>query len=59
MPPKNSFLYKVFLKYSPELKKLESLPESTVLRLLEKKNGFKENLFDLFPSLIRGIKRII
>ena len=59
MPPKGSFLYEVFLKYSPELKKLESLPESTAYRLLEKTNGFKENLFDLLPSFIRAFKRVV
>jgi hypothetical protein len=59
MPPKGSFLYEIFIKYSPEVKKLESLPEPTALRLLEKKNGFKENLLDLFPSFIRGLKRVV
>lgn len=59
MPPKGSFLYEVFIKYSPELKKLESLQESTAQRLLEKTNGFKENLFDLLPSFIRAFKRVI
>jgi len=57
MPPKNSFLYEIFTKYSPKLKSLESLPEATAYRLLEKKNGFKENLFDLFPSFIRSISK--
>ena len=59
MPPKGSFLYEVFIKYSPELKKLESLPESTAHRLLERTNGFKENLFDLLPSFIRAFKRVV
>lgn len=59
MPPKNSFLYEVFVKYSPELKKREYLPETTAYRLLERKNGFKENLYDLFPSLFRSLKKIL
>lgn len=59
MPPKDSFLYEIFIKYSPELKKLESLPDSTAHRLLERTNGFKENLFDLLPSFIRAFKRVV
>jgi hypothetical protein len=57
MPPKNSFLYEIFTKYSPELKKKEYLPEATAYRLLERTNGFKENLYDLFPSLFRSLKK--
>jgi hypothetical protein len=56
MPPKKSFLYQKFIKYCPELKSFETLPENTVDRLLEKKNSFKENIKDLIPSFIRAIK---
>ncbi len=56
LPPKGSYLYEKFIKYSPELKMLQSLPENTIERLLNKKNGFKENLKDLFPSLIRSFR---
>ena len=58
MPPKNSFLYFQFLKYCPELKNIETLPVNTLNRLLSKKNGFKENLKDLFPSFFRALKKI-
>lgn len=56
MPTKGSLLYKKFLEYSPELKTHATLPENTAERLLNKKNGFKENLKDLLPSLIRSFK---
>lgn len=56
MPPKKSFLYEQFIKYCPELRSFETLPENTVNRLLEKKNSFKENIKDLIPSFIRAIK---
>ena len=59
MPPKNSFLYSVFIEYCPELKKKEYLPETTAYRLLERTNGFKENLYDLFPSLFRSLKKFL
>ena len=59
MPPKNSFLYEIFIRYSQDLKKKEYLPEITANRLLEKTNGFKENLLDLFPSFVRGLKRVV
>lgn len=54
LPPKGSYLYEQFTKYCPELKSNETLPEYTAERLLNKKNGFKENLIDLIPSLIRS-----
>ena len=56
MPPKKSFLYEQFIKYCPELRSFETLPENTINRLLEKKNSFKENIKDLIPSFIRAIK---
>ena len=56
LPPKGSYLYEKIIKYSPELKGIQSLPENTIERLLDKKNGFKENLKDLFPSLIRSFR---
>ena len=56
MPPKGSFLHKCFLNSAPELKSKECLPEKTAIRLLERTNGFKENLKDLIPSLIRSFK---
>jgi hypothetical protein len=59
MPPKNSFLYSIFIEYCPELKKKEYLPETTAYRLLERTNGFKENLYDLFPSLFRSLKKFL
>ena len=59
MPPKNSFLYEIFIRYSQDLKKKEYLPEITANRLLERTNGFKENLLDLFPSFVRGLKRVV
>jgi hypothetical protein len=58
MPPKNSFLYEKFLKYCPELKNIETLPIHTLNRLLNKENGFKENLKDLLPSFFRALKKI-
>ncbi len=58
LPPRNSYLYNLMIKTCPEYKKLEALPEVTFLKLLNKKNGFKENLFDLVPSLVRAFKRI-
>jgi hypothetical protein len=58
MPPKNSFLYEIFSRYSENFKKREYLPETTAHRLLERTNGFKENLYDLFPSLMRSLKKI-
>ncbi len=57
LPPKNSYLYNLMIKTCPEYDKLETLPEATFFKLLNKKNGFKENLFDLIPSFIRAIKR--
>ena len=54
LPPKGSLLNEKFLQYCPELKNNEALPEHTMERLIEKKNGFKENLIDLIPSLIRS-----
>lgn len=56
LPPKGSYLHEKFLEFSPELKLHESLPEYTALRLLEKKNGFRENLNDLIPSFLRSIR---
>jgi hypothetical protein len=56
MPPKGSFLHKCFLDSAPELKSKECLPEKTATRLLERTNGFKENLKDLLPSLIRSFR---
>ena len=56
LPPKGSYLYEKITNYSPELKSIETLPEYTIERLLDKKNGFKENLKDLFPSLIRSFR---
>jgi len=56
LPPKGSFLNKYFLSNCPELKKVESLPERTAERLLDKQNGFKENLFDLIPSFLRSFR---
>lgn len=58
LPPKNSYLYRTMIKICPEYKKLETLPENTYSMLLKKKNGFKDNLFDLIPSFIRALKRI-
>ena len=55
MPPKNSFLYNKFIKSSPELKKIPHLPLHTAIRLLDKKNGFRENVYDFIPSLIRAL----
>jgi hypothetical protein len=57
LPPKNSYLYNTIIKTCPEFKNIETLPESTFFKLLNKKNGFKENLFDLIPSFLRAIKR--
>ena len=45
------------IEICPEYKKLETLPETTFSKLLKKENGFKDNLFDLIPSLIRAINR--
>ncbi len=56
MPPKGSFLYEKFVEFSPELKVNQTLPEHTAERLLNRKNGFKENLSDLIPSFFRSIK---
>jgi len=58
MPPKKSFLYEIFIKYSENFRKKEFLPETTASRLFERTNGFKENLYDLFPSLMRSLKKI-
>tara|TARA_A100001015_G_C14940994_1_gene692528 strand:+ start:351 stop:1220 length:870 start_codon:yes stop_codon:yes gene_type:complete len=58
LPPKNSYLYNEITGICPEYKKKEALPASTFQKLLNKKNGFKENFFDLIPSFIRAIKRI-
>ena len=58
LPPKDSYLYNLITQICPEYKKKEALPEVTFLKLLNKKNGFKENFFDLIPSFIRAIKRI-
>ena len=44
------------IKTCPEYEKLETLPQTTFCKLLNKKNGFKENLFDLIPSFVRAIK---
>ena len=57
MPPKGSYLYNKMIEVCPEYKKLQSLPADTFDKLLFKKNGFKENLFDLIPSFLRAIKR--
>tara|TARA_Y100000591_G_scaffold328021_1_gene353622 strand:+ start:508 stop:1377 length:870 start_codon:yes stop_codon:yes gene_type:complete len=57
LPPKNSYLYNLMIKISPEYKKLQTLPVTTFYKLLNKKNGFKENLFDLIPSFLRAIRR--
>lgn len=56
LPPEGSYLHKKFIEFCPELKNSQSLPEKTAERLLNKKNGFKENLFDLIPSLLRSYK---
>ena len=56
VPPKGSYLHEKFLEFSPELKLHETLPEHTAQRLLERKNGFRENLSDLIPSFLRSIK---
>ncbi len=56
LPPKGSYLHEKFLEFSPELKLHETLPEHTAQRLLERKNGFRENLSDLIPSFLRSIK---
>ncbi len=56
LPPKGSYLYEKFLEFSPELKLHETLPEHTAQRLLERKNGFRENLNDLIPSFFRSIR---
>ena len=45
------------IKTCPEYEKLETLPQTTFCKLLNKKNGFKENLFDLIPSFVREIKK--
>ncbi len=58
LPPKNSYLYNLMVSVCPEYNKLESLPETTFYKLLNKKNGFKENLFDIVPSFFRAIKRL-
>tara|TARA_B110000483_G_C18150763_1_gene525334 strand:- start:465 stop:1334 length:870 start_codon:yes stop_codon:yes gene_type:complete len=55
MPPMNSFLYKKFIQYCPEFKDLECLPIATAQKLLSRRNGFKENIKDLIPSLARAI----
>ena len=55
MPPKNSFLYQKFIKYCPEFKNLECLPLNTAQKLMFRENGFKENVNDLFPSLVRAL----
>lgn len=55
MPPRNSFLYQKFIKYCPEFKKLECLPLDTAQKLLSRRNGFRENINDLIPSLVRAI----
>ena len=57
LPPKDSYLYRTMIEICPEYKKLETLPETTFSKLLKKENGFKDNLFDLIPSLIRAINR--
>lgn len=56
LPPEGSLLHEKFLQYCPELKNNQALPEQTMERLIEKKNGFKENLIDLIPSLIRSFR---
>ena len=56
LPPKGSYLYEKFIEFSPELKLNEALPEHTAERLLNRKNGFKENLSDLIPSFLRSIR---
>lgn len=56
LPPKGSYLHEKFIEFCPELKNSQCLPEKTAERLLNKKNGFKENLFDLIPSLLRSYK---
>ena len=56
MPTKGSFLYEKFIKYCPELKNKDFLPYNTMIRLLDKKNGFKENITDIIPSLLRALR---
>tara|TARA_Y100000389_G_C17465264_1_gene524908 strand:- start:3255 stop:4124 length:870 start_codon:yes stop_codon:yes gene_type:complete len=57
MPPKGSYLYNKMIEICPEYKKLQSLPMETFDKLLYKKNGFKDNLFDLIPSFLRAFSR--
>ena len=45
------------IEICPEYKKLETLPADTFYKLLNKKNGFKENLFWSYPKFLRAIKR--
>jgi hypothetical protein len=56
MPTKGSFLHEEFIKYCPEFKNADFLPYNTIRRLLDKKNGFKENITDLLPSLFRALR---
>ncbi len=58
LPPKNSYLYNLMINICPDYNKLEALPETTFMKLLKKKNGFKENLFDIVPSFFRAFKRL-
>lgn len=57
LPPKKSFLYKKMISYCPEFKKFQSIEHKTIINLINKKNGFKDNLTDLIPSFLRALKR--
>lgn len=56
MPTKGSFLYEKFIKYCPEFKDEVFLPYNTIVRLLNKKNSFRENIADLLPSFFRALR---
>jgi len=60
LPPKNSYLYKLFIKIDSNLINQECLPLDTYLTLTGKRKepiSFFDNLRDLIPSLLRTLKK--
>jgi hypothetical protein len=60
LPPKNSYLYKLFIKIDSNLINQECLPLDTYLTLTGKRKeaiSFFDNIRDLIPSLLRTLKK--
>lgn len=60
LPPKNSYLYELFIKIDPNLINQECLPLDTYLSLTGKRKesiSFFDNLKDLIPSFVRTLKK--